>query len=331
MKTTHTIRVVGAVGLVFVVPSLLSAQRLLPVGSGIQGLGVYDMIEYDGELVIGGFYTRFNDHLRRNLQAWDGTQHNDLPGAFEAGPSRVLALEVFEGDLIAAGRDNGAGLVTRWDGSSWTNMGASFTGNVEALTVFDGELYAAGQDSAVSRWDGAQWEVVGVRFNAAVLALEVHDGSLHAAGAFTAEITGTTDLRRLARWNGSAWTEVGVGLGGTVRDLLSTAGGLVIAGDFTTDGDGAGSYPHWAIHDGSNLLSPGFPDNGEVDRIAAHPQEGFILGASIGNGTRWVVGGQQREVPITVRAAVEFQGRVLVAGVGSTLSYVPVLSIGELA
>ena len=62
----------------------LYSQRVLPVGEGTVGQGsVYDMVEYNGQVILGGLFASFNGHARKNLQGWDGANHFDYPGAFE--------------------------------------------------------------------------------------------------------------------------------------------------------------------------------------------------------------------------------------------------------
>ncbi|HQW04440.1 MAG: T9SS type A sorting domain-containing protein [Flavobacteriales bacterium] len=309
---------------------LLSAQRILPIGSGVYGaFGVYDMIEYNGELVIGGMYLSFNGHLRPNLQAWDGVDHFDLDGAFNTSPERVRDLIVFNGDLIVAGRENDFGNIARWDGTTWSALGSGSTQQVYSMAEFNGELYMAGADSAVSKWNGSGWEPVGNRFNGRVNALEVYDGALYAGGAFDHDITNMTELRRLVRWSGSAWEEVGGGLNDEVMDLLATEA-LVVVGSFTDRGDGGLPLPHWAYYNGTDLGIPPFEDHGSIERASLHPEQGLILGRTSSYTSGWIDANIERELPMAIRAAAAFNGKHVVGGQSSGTSYIPYRGIGEL-
>lgn len=146
---------------------------------------------------------------------WDNTIGSPgMDGPFVGG--EVLALTVFDDGtgsaLYAGGRFTSAGgvpvtHVARWDGTSWSAVGAigdpALGSNVvRALAGFDDgsgpALYAGGFNNpaaadGVSRWDGTQWTVVGPgQLDIEVFALEVFDDgnglALYAGGEFGADI-----------------------------------------------------------------------------------------------------------------------------------------------
>ncbi|MBP7513408.1 MAG: hypothetical protein KA791_02600, partial [Flavobacteriales bacterium] len=319
-------------GTMFLMLSTLEAQRMLPIGTGADNIGISAMVAYNGELVLGGSFATFNDHARRNLQGWDGgTGHNDLPGAFANAPERVSAMAVFQGDLIAAGRENTFGNIARWDGTAWSAMGSGLPQRVLALCVHNDELYAAGLDSAVSRWDGSAWQQVGGRFNGPVNALASFSGYLHAGGAFTLNSEDVLDQRYLSYFNGESWQEAGTGLNGSVNALLSAGDELYVGGDITADASGNGTFPKW-----TRLSVGGFSnephtqlEDGSLEGIAQLPDGRVIIG---GASASLLVDGNQAQVIRFggIRAAGEVAGRLIVAGDASTQSYAPVNRIGEL-
>ena len=124
---------------------------------------------------------------------------------------RVRAMEVYDdgtgealyaaGDFTEAGGVS-ASRIAKWDGTSWSALGAGLTGgSVYTLVVFDdggGEALYAGGDfttaggaaaTRIARWDGATWTTLGEGMNGEVRSLAVfNDGSgnaLYAAGDFT--------------------------------------------------------------------------------------------------------------------------------------------------
>lgn len=309
----------------------LQAQRVLPFGSGITGsLGVYDMVEHDGKLVIAGMYGTFLGHARNNIQAWDGSTHFDLPGAFTATPQRVRDLEVFNGDLIATGNEATFGHVARWDGSAWQAMGAGLPAQGMALCILNNELYAAANDGSVVRWDGSAWQPVGTGFNGVVRVIAAHAGQLYAGGDFDQDAGNSIQLRHLARWTGTAWEEVGQGLNNAVWGLLSDGTDLVVAGNFTARGDGTLTLPLWSVFNGTDLTEPAFAIPGAtlIEDIQPHPAGGYVLG---GNAQAlWVR--NTTAAPIRfgpVRGLLAYGGNVLIGGMGGE-SYVPVEKIGRL-
>lgn len=293
------------------------AQRILPTGAGIVGVGVNAMLAMDGMVVIGGQYASFNGHARRNLQGWDGAQHFDLTGAFEGTSNRVNALIEFGGDLVAAGTD-GAGNIQRWNGTSWNTMGSGVSGQARALAVHAGILYCT-HGTSVSAWDGTQWTSAGSDLGGTTTCLEVHEGSLYVGGGFD---------QALARWNGTSWDPLANGLNNTVLTLHSTPEGLVVGGNFTGDASETQQLPHWTVYDGSFFSTP-LEDPGTVFGLTTL-SDGRLL---VGGGSRSLLVGPGHTKVITfsqITSTAEISGRVLVAGNGTTNSYTLVQRIGEL-
>jgi hypothetical protein len=176
--------------------------------------------------------------------------------------------------------------VARWDGSSWSPLGAGFvTGVVLALAAFDdgsgAALHAAGTiGGAVSKWNGAEWLPLPSAPNGSVSALAVYDDgsgpALYAGGAFT--LAGGAPANAIARWDGAAWTAPGGGLSvaSTVLALAVYDDGsgpaLYAGGDFfEAGGVPASNIARW---DGSSWASlgggatPG--TSGTVDVLVVH-------------------------------------------------------------
>lgn len=310
---------------------MLQAQRILPLGDGNLG-NVNAMVVHDGQLILGGNFSTFLGHQRKHLIGWDGVNFHDHADGFSGIVTYVNALKVYNGELIAAGRESGLGNIARWDGTAWQPMGAGLSAIVNVLCVADGELYAGGNDSLVSRWDGTSWVQMGGKFNGPVNAIEVHEGVLVAGGSFDHDITNQVELRHLAALTTNGWAELANGLNNTVWGLLSTPGGLVVAGGFNARGDGVQSFPHWTIFDGAAFSEPtdSIPGAGEIRYVCAHPEEGFLLGTPLSGPALWVADSGTTTIQFSsLRCAAEFNGEVYVGGI-SALSYVPVRMVGRL-
>ncbi len=127
------------------------------------------------------------------------------------------------GDVIVGGSFTIAGgapanNIARWDGTSWSALGAgvsnaSGTPSVNALAVMpNGDLIAGGSftaaggvsANAIARWDGAAWSALGAgltggSFSTIVKALVVMpDGDLVAGGSFG--FAGGVATGNIARW-----------------------------------------------------------------------------------------------------------------------------------
>ena len=156
---------------------------------------------------------------------WDGTSWSPLgPGI---GSFHVRCLAGFDdgsgpalyagGAFSSAGGAPAAG-IARWDGASWSPVGAGLNGVVSALQPFDDgwgpALYAGGYfltsgaatARRIARWDGTSWTEVGSGASAGVVALAAFDddadgdADLYLGGFFT-EVGGVA-ASSIARWLG---------------------------------------------------------------------------------------------------------------------------------
>jgi hypothetical protein len=129
-------------------------------------------------------------------------------------------LLVHGGDLVAGGAFKIRGQVethrvARWDGSSWTVVGAAPDAPVMVMCVYRDELIIGGRFTAagdtalsyIARWDGEHWQPLGAGTSGPVLALAVHDDMLAVGGSFTH--AGGVYVGRLARWDGERWLDMG--------------------------------------------------------------------------------------------------------------------------
>jgi hypothetical protein len=123
------------------------------------------------------------------------------------------------GDVLA-GMGGNAG-VARWDGATWSPLGA-LGGTVRALAAMqNGDVVAGGAAltassgplNRIARWDGASWQPLGsgitmsLGSNPEVRGITtLPNGDLIVCGFF--EFAGGVPARGVARWNGSTWSAV---------------------------------------------------------------------------------------------------------------------------
>ncbi|MBD3401834.1 hypothetical protein GF420_02980 [candidate division GN15 bacterium] len=220
-----------------------------PVSLGLAG-SARDFVEYDGELIVAGLSKSFADGTTgHGILSWNGTSWSRLGNGVDY---RIYALEVFNGDLYAAGDfdevgETDANNIARWNGTSWSVLddGLEDPGSnarVNDLTVFDGNLMVGGSFSQAGgnaanntcRWTGSSWAPFGPGFNEPVLALHAFDGELYAGGRFD------LNYDRIARWDptgGGSWDNVSGGIpSGWVTAMTTFNGDLIVAGWFGNAG-----------------------------------------------------------------------------------------------
>lgn len=223
-------------------------------------------------LFVGGNFDGAFGTSAQTLVKWDGSSGSPVatfqplyswqsPTIYEmqafdpdgAGPA-AAALYLTGQFSAIDGVPIDAGLV-RWDGNTWTQVGASSVA-IEALTVLDDDLDSPGpaslyagvmaSDSSshyfVARLVDGDWLPLPGAFNGIVLALTIHDEdgqgpsppALYAGGAFTH--VGSVAANRVARWNGVMW----IPLSGGIQQCSTCNPPKVYAlASFDEDGEGA--------------------------------------------------------------------------------------------
>jgi hypothetical protein len=213
----------------------------------------------------------------------------------------------------------GGNYIARWNGSSWSPLGAGLDDLCFALAEYDDgggpALYAGGNFTTaggvpalhVARWDGAAWSPLGlgVGFNGVSALVAFDDGggpALYAGGRFS--IAGGVAVDDIARWNGVSWSAVGTWPHYSVQDLVVHDSGsgpeLYAAGwkgvarwngtSWVTLGTGLNSYVEALAWYGGALHAAGSfttQNGGAADGIARWNGTGWVpLGTGL-SGLGW--------------------------------------------
>ena len=121
------------------------------IGHDLQNGTVWDLCEFDGQLVAGGSFSTAGGSSADGVAAWDGANWQPLGSEITIA---VHTLVEFDGQLVAGGTFNaGTGsdvdYVAAWDGAAWRTLGTEITATVEYLVVYNDELIAFGLFSSV--------------------------------------------------------------------------------------------------------------------------------------------------------------------------------------
>jgi hypothetical protein len=195
------------------------ADELSPTSWGsfaVWALEVFDDGRGGGPaLYAGGGFTTTGVEAANSIAKWDGTRWSPLGSGVEAGYF-VRELAVFDdgrggGPALHVGgtfrtiSGVAASSIAKWDGRSWSPLGAGTDGQIHAMAVLDDgsgrgpALYVAGDFTTaggvvvndVARWDGTRWSALGSGLLAPVPssfdrsqvdALAVFERSLHDLG-----------------------------------------------------------------------------------------------------------------------------------------------------
>jgi len=187
-----------------------------------------------GELVVGHAWDSFYPVALMRRSASGGT-FQPFGAPWPSGSSVNAFAQLPNGDLVVGG--------------SFTSVAGIAANNI-------------------ARWNGTSWSPLGAGTNATVNGLTpLPNGDLVAVGSFAS--AGGVAASRIARWNGSAWSAMGGTVAGTPAFLncatMTSDGSLVTGGSFTTAGGVASanlaqlttSCPATAISNSSGCSGPG--------------------------------------------------------------------------
>jgi hypothetical protein len=255
------------------------------------------MIEYNGKLIVSGYFSSISGVPANNMAQWDGSSWSEV-----AGGGRFSCLAVFDNKLIAGSHESYFNSIRQWDGNTWQTIGNSLGGYVDALCVYEGELVVGGsfietnyneatqyrmEVNRIVKWDGNRWKGFGNGLSGAVNVYTIYNGNIVAAGGFTR--AGGKIVNGIAMWNGSEWQKLGTGVsGGNVFALTVYNGDLIAGGTFTSAGGVA------------------------VNRIAKW------------NGNAWQSFGTSGGLPGQVNSLVVYNGQLVAGGAfgsGQSVSY----------
>ncbi|MBK9302470.1 MAG: hypothetical protein IPM94_00820 [bacterium] len=234
-------------------------------------------VEYEGDLVVAGFFNTAGGDTVNHIARWDGERWRPLG----AGLWGVECLAVHAGRLIAGGKFKPEGGVrfyglSYWDGESWQRLSDQLEGEVHALVSYRGDLIVGGRFtihgetpiSYIARWYDGSWLPLGQGVarggRTRVEALEVHADELIVGGVFGQ--AGQVETFHIARWDGRQWHAFGDGADDAVYALRSSGDHLYAAGIFQMmSGDSASCIADWdgvswsPLGDGIRMKSPDLP------------------------------------------------------------------------
>lgn len=278
----------ASAGLACAGPNCPVSWQTNPIGNpglsaAARAIAVYD----DGHgpaLYAGGPFTSAGGVTVNSVGKWNGASWSAL-GSGLVGPVAGLAaavngLGVYDdghgpalyaiGNLLQAGGQP-ANRIAKWNGASWSALGAGLNQGGQALATFDdgtgAALYVGGSftsagnvpgTAGIARWNGSQWSAVGGGVSGSCNTLFAYDdgsgAALYAGGTFTSA-GGVPGTAGVARWDGHAWTELAGGVAGAdnprvnvLRSFNDGTGLALYAGGFFESAGGrpAANLAVWA-------------------------------------------------------------------------------------
>ncbi|WP_207218269.1 hypothetical protein, partial [Hymenobacter persicinus] len=233
----------------------------------------------NGDIYAGGVSASGNGYLA----VYNGTSWRIItstlsgPTLSAGGPVRSLVPAPGGGVYVGGGflsvGPAGTQYLARYNGSSWSSVGALGSGGQVSVGVFalalspNGDLLvggnfvnAGGNPDAdyVARYSGSALLPLGTgsRMPARALAVAANN-DVYVGGDFTGT-TAQPELNRVMRWDGTAWQPLGTGLDATVIALAVAPNGNVLAGGyFSSVGDLSKTSAYFALYQPNGPLAAG--------------------------------------------------------------------------
>ena len=234
---------------------------------------------------------------RSVLARWDGGSFVPV-GLGSNHRARAIAVHddgsgpaIFVGGLFESVEGIVVKRIAKWDGQTWSALGAGITSAnsyVAVIAEFDdgagtalyvgGEFGSAGgvQAKSVARWDGRKWsalagglELTGSTYAGARAMCTYDDGSgevLCVGGSF--DSANGQPVKNMARWNGAAWSGVGAGLTGVNGGVVTLE---VLQKGATSELYAGGHFSHTPSHPTVGLAGLARWDPAAADWRIAHP------------------------------------------------------------
>ena len=285
------------------------------LGTGTNG-PVYALAVNGPDVYAGGGFTTAGGAAANRVAKWSGGTWSALGtgvgGTLLPGLNvQVDHLAVRAGEVYAAGTFLTAGgqatnRLAKWDGTTWSALGAGAGAYFECLAVNGSVLYVGGQFTAlggvaarnIAQWDGTAWNALGAGLNSTVLAVAVRGTEVYATGQFST--SSGTGISSLAKWDGAAWSTLGSGLNQYVNALAVTATGDVAAGGmFTATLDDSKVSSYFGVYWGSLITDAKKTAQAPTTALYPNPARRVVslqLPATPESRTVWVSDALGREV-----------------------------------
>lgn len=240
---------------------------------GLERITVLEIAVSGTDVYIGGFFTTVGSTAVNSIAKWDGSNWSALGSGLRNGQYEgmvhsiaVSGTDVYVGGLFTNAGGISANNIARWNGSSWSALGAGVDNRVWAVAVSGSDVYAAGGFTSaggvpvnfVARWNGSSWSAMGSTTNNYILAIAVSGTTVYAGGLFTT--IGGVAANGIAKWDGSSWSPLASGVYGGYEPIIYaiTVSGtdVYVGGRFETAG-GVAETRGLAKWNGSNWSALG--------------------------------------------------------------------------
>lgn len=159
------------------------------VGTGTTTGDVSSFGVYNNNLIIGGTFTTIGGISTKGIVGWSGTGFSPLGSGLTGINVWASSIDTLNNELYVAVSTNSI-FVTKWNGSSWSQVGGAFNGPVRDLTNYKNQIIIGGGFtnnglSFFAKLSGNSWTNFGTGTDFDVFCLGKGKTILYAGGLFT--------------------------------------------------------------------------------------------------------------------------------------------------
>lgn len=228
---------------------------------------VNDMINYNGNIYVTGFFKTAGNDTVNSITRWNGNDWDNIgTGLKDENDDMAVGkgLKVINNELYVFGIfDSIAGIaansIAKFDGTTWSDVhnfplisnNSNDKNQIYDIAQYNNELYACGifynpSDVGLSniiRWDGANWVSVDNGINGGFTFLNsmiVYKNELYVGGYFSQSVYNPGN--NIIKWDGSQWHDLQNGTDAQIRDLIVHDDILFVCGSFSSAGGISAEY-----------------------------------------------------------------------------------------
>ncbi len=223
------------------------------------------MVEFEGDLILGGAFTHAEKLAVGRIVRWDGTAFSPIGGGFEKDVSEltvhrgVLYAKVFTSEPYTLAEYS----VYRWERGAWEPIVTVPEGGIRTLATCGDSLFIGGMIDSVEGvavtniavFDGRAWSAIGAELDTMVTQVTYHDGSPLAVVSKATEYTNLFNESSIWRFDGTSWVPFGPTFSGRATVAMTTHLGELYA--VTWDPNATAPEIQYLLHrwSGSNWVT----------------------------------------------------------------------------
>ncbi len=199
-----------------------SAESLWkPFAGGVEGIRVDAMIQFNGDLIIGGQFTKAGGVEVHNAARWDGNQWHPMgSGTWNT----ITQFAKTSTTLYARGGDfYGETLLAYWNGTDWIPVPDWQYSPIDAMTVWNDKLVLGGvffqpgnpMYAGLTFWNGSSWsypDTTQIQVNFAARLATLGNTLIVGPSNYLPPFGQPAGYRRLVQFDGATWVAMENGL-----------------------------------------------------------------------------------------------------------------------